>query len=312
MSTAITKAGGGFSIAPQNMSELFRFAEMVAESDFAPKDYRGKPGNCLIAMQMGAEVGLAPMQAIQNIAVINGRPSLWGDAMLAVCLPYLDAFDESDDGATATCVAKRGNRTVTQTFSTEDAKRAGLANKQGPWTTNPKRMRQMRARGFALRDICADVLKGVQSAEESQDIPQPKEVRGEVVSSKVAEPEPKALPQQERKSEPPPAAPVTFAQSFPFKEWAGKPLSEAPFETLEDYRCWLEGVLKDGSRRKLHKAAQKALEDVTAEADRRIDAETGEVRDVVADGLQQKIDEQANAPGGVNDEAPSWGLEAPQ
>jgi hypothetical protein len=72
----------------------------------------------------------------------------------------------------AVCIAKRRGRTpVTVRFSVEDAKRAGLWGKQGPWTQYPKRMMAMRARGFALRDAFADVLKGLITAEEAQDYP---------------------------------------------------------------------------------------------------------------------------------------------
>jgi hypothetical protein len=70
-------------------------------------------------------------------------------------------------------VAKRKNRTeVISKYSVEDAKRAGLWNKQGPWTQYPKRMLQMRARGFALRDAFPDVLKGLITVEEAQDYPE--------------------------------------------------------------------------------------------------------------------------------------------
>jgi hypothetical protein len=70
----------------------------------------------------------------------------------------------------AVCVAKRKGRTpVTAKFSVEDAKRAGLWAKQGPWSAYPKRMLQMRARGFALRDAFPDVLKGMITAEEAID-----------------------------------------------------------------------------------------------------------------------------------------------
>jgi hypothetical protein len=72
----------------------------------------------------------------------------------------------------AVCVAKRkGRKPVTARFSVEDAKRAGLWGKQGPWSAYPKRMMQMRARGFALRDAFPDVLKGMITAEEAQDYP---------------------------------------------------------------------------------------------------------------------------------------------
>jgi hypothetical protein len=225
MSTALAKQGGGWAIAPANMGELFNFAKMLSESDLVPKDYQGKPSNCMVAIQMGGELGLSPMQSIQNIAVINGRPSLWGDAMLAVCLPHLDSFEESDDGATATCVATRGNRRVSNTFSTEDAKRASLADKSGPWKQYPARMRKLRARGFTLRDICADVLRGVQSAEETQDIP--REVRAEVV-------EPPAV---QAPQEPPPDTRLRGIGNGPL---AGKVLEECTFEELGHYIARIE------------------------------------------------------------------------
>ena len=49
-----------------------------------PREFQAKPNNILVAVQWGFEIGLAPMQALQNIAVINGRPSLWGDSLLAL------------------------------------------------------------------------------------------------------------------------------------------------------------------------------------------------------------------------------------
>ena len=47
--------------------------------------------------------------------------------------------------------------------------KAGLWAKSGPWTQYPKRMMQMRARGFALRDKFADALGGLITVEEAQD-----------------------------------------------------------------------------------------------------------------------------------------------
>lgn len=162
-----------YSLAPTNFDEAERFAKLVANSSFAPKGFAGKPGDVLVAMQMGAELGLSPMQALQNIAVINGRPSLWGDAMLAVCMahPSFVDIDEHMEGDTAVCIVKRKGRTpVTRTFSKADAKAAGLLGKQGPWSQYEPRMMQMRARGFALRDAFPDVLRGMNSAEESADL----------------------------------------------------------------------------------------------------------------------------------------------
>jgi hypothetical protein len=93
-------------------------------------------------VQLGSEVGLRPMQALQNIAVINGRPAVWGDALPGLCKAspvYHDIIEtwehEQDlDLLTAVCIAKRhGSTPVTARFSVMDAKRAGLWTKAGPW-----------------------------------------------------------------------------------------------------------------------------------------------------------------------------------
>ncbi len=171
---AAIPAAQPFSLAPRNFDEAWRMAEILADSDLVPKDFRGKPGNCLVAIQWGAEVNLGALQSVQNIAVINGRPSMWGDALIALVRssPLCESIIETDDGHTATCrVKRRGEPEQVRTFSAEDAKQAGLQGKQGPWQQYPKRMRQMRARAFALRDVFPDVLKGIPMAEELQDTP---------------------------------------------------------------------------------------------------------------------------------------------
>ena len=192
MSTEITTQKQNFSLAPKDLDEAMRFADMLAGSSIVPKDYIGKPGNCLVAIQWGMELGLQPMQAMQSIAVINGRPSLWGDAMLALVKahPAFEWIKEECDGNVATCTIKRrGEPEVMQSFSLEEAKRAGLTGKQGPWTQYPKRMLQMRARGFALRDAFPDALRGVVSAEEARDTPTERDMgAAEVVSSRPAAP----------------------------------------------------------------------------------------------------------------------------
>lgn len=173
----LTTTNKGF--APATLTEAIQFSDMLANSSMVPKAYQGKPQDILVCVQWGYEMGLAPMQALQNIAVINGKPSVYGDTALAlvqaspVCEDVQEYFeDEGTPNPVAVCVAKRKNRSpVTVRFSVEDARRAGLWGKQGPWQAYPKRMMQMRARGFALRDAFPDVLKGLITAEEAQDYP---------------------------------------------------------------------------------------------------------------------------------------------
>ena len=165
--------------APATITEAMEFSKMLADSTMVPRAYQGKAMDVLVCVQWGAEIGLAPMQALQNIAVINGKPSVYGDAAMAlvqaspVCEDVEEYFEaEGTPNPVAVCVAKRkGRKPVVAKFSVEDAKRAGLWGKQGPWSAYPKRMMQMRARGFALRDAFPDVLKGLITAEEAQDYP---------------------------------------------------------------------------------------------------------------------------------------------
>jgi hypothetical protein len=177
MSQLTTTNRQGF--APATITEAMEFSKMLADSTMVPRAYQGKPQDIMVCVQWGYEIGLAPMQALQNIAVINGKPSVYGDAAMAlvqasaVCEDVQEYFEgEGTPNPIAVCVAKRrGRKEVVAKFSVEDAKRAGLWGKQGPWQAYPKRMMQMRARGFALRDAFPDVLKGLITAEEAQDYP---------------------------------------------------------------------------------------------------------------------------------------------
>lgn len=184
-------------MTPSSVKEGMELAAWIAKSDLAPKDYKDKPQNVLIAMQMGLEVGLSPMQAIQNIAVINGRPSIWGDSMLALCQahPAFDGIDEneSDDKRGVCVVRRRGMEPQRREFSVEDAKKAGLFGKPGPWQTSTARMLKLRARAFALRDTFADALRGLSSAEEMRDVVETyavsEEPKAPVLMPKRVEPE---------------------------------------------------------------------------------------------------------------------------
>lgn len=163
---------------PQSLTEALTLAKMVADSDLVPKDYRGKAGNVIVAWQLGAELGLHPMQAVQNIAVINGRPGVWGDAVLALVMGRNVLADFSEwcegegDNLTAYCkVTRKGIPTpFIRSFSVAEAKAAGLFGKD-TYRAYLKRMLQMRARGFGLRDSCPDILKGTYLAEELEGEP---------------------------------------------------------------------------------------------------------------------------------------------
>ncbi|RZI99834.1 MAG: hypothetical protein EON90_09940 [Brevundimonas sp.] len=167
-------AGGSVAaLVPQSLDEAFRVANAIAASGLAPKGV-DKPEQVLVAIMAGAELGFAPFQAMQSFAVINGKPNIWGDAIPALLwsagFDIEEWFDDADAPTKATCKITRPNgKEVERSFSVADAKRAGLHGKAGPWQQYQPRMLQMRARAFAARDGAADVLRGMQIAEEAQD-----------------------------------------------------------------------------------------------------------------------------------------------
>lgn len=188
-----TQSQNQVSFAPRNLQEAFQFADMVLESGMAPKAYteifKGKTGKELeqasaqarsavvVALQLGIELGFAPMQSLQSIANINGNPSVWGDAALALVmssglLEYIkeDDFETIKANKKAVCIVKRKGDPEEKkiTFTYQDAMDAGIFDR-GVWKTYKPRMCMMRSRGFALRDKFPDVLKGLKLAEEVMD-----------------------------------------------------------------------------------------------------------------------------------------------
>lgn len=170
------KSGGKLAaIVPQDLDSAYRLAKAVCLSGLAPKDLE-KPEAVMIAIMHGMEVGLTPMMALQKIAVINGRPTIWGDGALGLvrgsglCEYVTEKIEGLGDKRVAICTAKRKGEPepIVRRFSIDDAKRASLWDKGGPWKQYPERMLAMRARAFALRDGFADVLGGLYLTEELQ------------------------------------------------------------------------------------------------------------------------------------------------
>jgi hypothetical protein len=185
-------------LMPQSLEEGWRLAQMMAQSALVPEDFRGHPENVLVALQLGAEVGFPPMQALQSIAVINGRPSIWGDGFLALLMSSakfrgheewyevavqrdkgwimerrdgLVAEDWNRDDSAAVCAFWRIDREapIVVRFTVGQAKKAGLLGKKGPWQDYPDRMLRLRARSWCGRDAFPDVLRGLVTREEALD-----------------------------------------------------------------------------------------------------------------------------------------------
>lgn len=205
----ITAGGRVSAIIPQSMDDAYRLGKAIIMSGTAPRGM-DTPEKCMIAIMRGLEVGLSPMQAVDKIAIVNGRPVIWGDGAIGLvrgsglCEYVHETAEGVGDDRAAVCVVKRRGepKEVVRRFSITDARKAGLWGKSGPWSQYPDRMLQMRARAFALRDVFADVLGGLYLREEIDDAdgdrkatkpPSPKAINP---PSPPSPPSPKAIAEQ--------------------------------------------------------------------------------------------------------------------
>lgn len=166
---------------PENLPQALELADLLAKSGIVPKAYQGKPQDILVAMSLGAPLGLAPLQALQSIACINGRPSLYGDAMLAIVIRHPEYVDHEEvierpadvketAGLIARCtIQRRGKKPKVGQFSWAEAIRAKLVERE-TWKQYPLRMLQMRARALAIRDAFTDAILGLAMVEETEDL----------------------------------------------------------------------------------------------------------------------------------------------
>lgn len=169
-SLEMTKKLHALQMQVQTLELCRQLGAHYAATDMVPKQYQGKPESAAVAIQWGMEIGLQPLQSLQNVAVVNGNPTLWGDALIAVvkgsglCEYIRTEFDE--DTMTAFVATKRKGEPSEEvrSYSLEDAKRAGLLNRQ-TYQQHAKRMLTARARSHVLRDVYADLLKGFQARE---------------------------------------------------------------------------------------------------------------------------------------------------
>ena len=175
----LTAGARPLAIVPRSLDEAMQLARAIVASGLAPRGFDTAEA-CMVAILHGLEVGLAPLAALQRIAIIEGRPTIWGDGALALVRAsgLADLIQEWSEGSgpadwCATCRVKRKGdpHPIERRFSVEDARRADLWGRPGPWHRYPLRMLQMRARAFALRDAFADVLGGLYLREELEGEP---------------------------------------------------------------------------------------------------------------------------------------------
>jgi hypothetical protein len=186
-------------LMPVSIRDKMTMAEYLAKSNLMPSGLKS-PAQIFVALQMGHELGLAPMMAVRNISVINGMPTLSADLLAGLIRQHPGfvsmRFTPDEDvrktkSCTTTIVRKEQTgemSTFTGTFTYEDAKNAGLLNKD-VWKKYWPRMLKHRALAYCARDSFPDVLAGVYLKEEATSIrKQPRDVTPEEVPEEAKGP----------------------------------------------------------------------------------------------------------------------------
>ena len=146
---------------------LTKMGAMLVKSGMLPKSIT-TPEAAVAIMIQARELGIGMMEAFRSINVIQGKPTIAPQLMIALAerSGALQDYRIEDDGVKASCtVTRRGRSPYTATFSMEDARNLKLADKEN-WKNQPRVMRQWRAVSAAFRVVFADVLAGIYIPEE--------------------------------------------------------------------------------------------------------------------------------------------------
>jgi hypothetical protein len=148
------------------LADFARLADAISKTEMVPDTLRGRPDGVLAVMMAGFEVGVGPMQALQSINLIKGKPSISPELMRALVMQagHQIIMEVSDDRATARChrVGWPSDQWSEFSWTMEDAKRAGLVRGgDSPWTKYPRAMLAARVTSEACRNVFADVIAGL-------------------------------------------------------------------------------------------------------------------------------------------------------
>jgi hypothetical protein len=173
------------------LAMINRLADRYANSSMIPADYRGKPDNCFVALELASRMDISPVLVMQNLYIVQGKPS-WAGQFCKALIDGCGKFANSEyimtgsiaDGTRGCYVQALNTRTGKIIKGTEItlkmANDEGWTQKNGSkWRTMPEQMLKYRAAAFFARTECPEVLMGFQTADEIEDVhgaEKPKEV----------------------------------------------------------------------------------------------------------------------------------------
>ena len=163
-----------------NFIMAMQMAKALADSTIVPQTYQKNPSNCLIAIEQAQRLDVSPMMVMQNLYVIQGRPS-WSSKFLIAAINNSGKYDmelqfeetKDKDGKPFSCLAwtmKNGRRIEGMVVDMEMAKNEGWLGKNGSkWKTMPQLMLRYRAASFFSSLNCPELTLGLYTKEEIVD-----------------------------------------------------------------------------------------------------------------------------------------------
>ncbi len=169
----LNEAERGFALAQ-------RQAQALSQSDLVPTAYKGNVANCLIALNLANRIGCDPLQCIQNLDIIRGRPSFRATFLIAavnMCGRFTPLrYRIEGEGDERTCTAYATDKEVGDIIegppvSIAMAKAEGWYQRQdSKWPTLPDLMLRYRSAAFFARTIAPELVMGLHTQDEMEDI----------------------------------------------------------------------------------------------------------------------------------------------
>ena len=166
-----------------------KMANFLSKSSFIPKDFKGNPSDCLVALQIAATLGLSPFEVMKGVYVIHGKPSF--EAKFAIALVNRKgvfkegiSFESKGEGDSLVVTAKattHSGKLISESFSLKQAKEAGWYARNPLYRSIPKQMLSYKAATYLIRLNCPEVLMGIDVREDQLDVKKKETVANKAV-----------------------------------------------------------------------------------------------------------------------------------
>ncbi|MEJ4121396.1 hypothetical protein [Corynebacterium macginleyi] len=182
------------------MSAAHKLATVLCNTQMVPQTFRGKPDDGAAAILYGAELGLKPQQALQQVFVVHGQPAIYARTMVALLKGKgykFETVESTDESVTVRGVAPSGEQ-ESSTWTIDRAKKAGYTSNK-KYQTDPQAMLYAKAASEVSRRLAPDVLLGIKYAAEDLELEPVKmnATRQDVAQQALAAPAPKLKDKQQ-------------------------------------------------------------------------------------------------------------------